>query len=596
VVLVVSAGAVFSLVIFLVLRWGTGRAVERAFRLAARERASAVQHTFDVEVGMMELARAAMMGDGKIERDEFQQMMSPFLARSPSIYAVEWAPRVRFSQRAEFEAAGCRGGLAGFRITEEDAVGRMVTAAEREEYFPVFFIGPKPKDPAIFGYDVASEPTRRGSIRLACDLNKTVASGRIRFVHDEASSGGFLVCLPVYEKDQPVGTVADRRRHFMGCLLGVFRLADMIESSIAALQPEGIDVGLYDASEAAGRIFDVHASRTRAEGDGSAEARELLQRSADRYTARLDVAGRPWTVVCAPTAEFEAAHRTWWPSAVLTAGLLLTALAAGSLWSSIRHAGQLEAKVREQTADIRAAQEEVICRLVTASQWCDDETAMHVRRVGALSQALAVGADWMGNDAEAIRQAASMHDVGKIGVPDAVLQKPGKLTAEEFEIMKTHTVIGADIFAGSKVPMLQMARDIAFCHHERWDGKGYPRGLAGTEIPESARIVAIVDVFDALTHDRVYRPAMSEEEALAILRAGSETQFDPALLATFFRRLPEMRALCQQNADPARPGRRGDGERGRRGEGQTARQGDKGISLPAVSGSSPCPPVPTAYP
>ena len=128
----------------------------------------------------------------------------------------------------------------------------------------------------------------------------------------------------------------------------------------------------------------------------------------------------------------------------------------------------------------------MICRLVTAFQWCDGETAMHVRRVGALSQALALASDWMGNDAEAIRQAASMHDVGKIGIPDAILQKPGKLTPQEFEVMKTHTVIGADIFAGSKVPMLQMARDIAFCHHERWDGKGYPRGLSGTEIPECA--------------------------------------------------------------------------------------------------------------
>jgi len=149
-----------------------------------------------------------------------------------------------------------------------------------------------------------------------------------------------------------------------------------------------------------------------------------------------------------------------------------------------------------------------------------------------------------------------MHDVGKIGIPDAILQKPGKLTAQEFEVMKTHTVIGADIFAGSKVPMLQMARDIAFCHHERWDGKGYPRGLSGTEIPEGARIVAIVDAYDALTHDRVYRPAMSEEQALAVMRDGAEKQFDPVLLATFFRRLPDMRRLCRQNADLLPGGRR----------------------------------------
>ena len=295
--------------------------------------------------------------------------------------------------------------------------------------------------------------------------------------------------------------------------------------------------------------MDFHASRARMAADGRGDEHSPLDPAFERYTAPLGAAGHPWTVVCAATAEFEAAHRTWWPAAVLAVGLAFTAMAAGYLLSSIGHTAQLEEKVREQTADIRLAQEEVICRLVTASQWCDNETAMHVRRVGALSQALAVAADWMGNDAEAIRQAASMHDVGKIGIPDAILQKPGKLTAQEFEVMKTHTVIGADIFAGSKVAMLQMARDIAFCHHERWDGKGYPRGLSGTEIPEGARIVAIVDAYDALTHDRVYRPAMSEEEALTVMREGAEKQFDPVLLATFFRRLPDMRRLCRQNAD-----------------------------------------------
>jgi putative two-component system response regulator len=169
---------------------------------------------------------------------------------------------------------------------------------------------------------------------------------------------------------------------------------------------------------------------------------------------------------------------------------------------------------------------------------------------------LARAAGWLGDELEAIRQAAPMHDIGKIGILDAVLRKPGKLTPQEFEVMKTHTLIGSEILAGSKVPMLQMAREIALNHHERWDGKGYPRGLAGKDIPESARIVAIVDVYDALTHDRVNRPALPEDEVLAIMHQGEGKQFDPELLAEFFRHLPEMRRLVEQHPDKSRSDRR----------------------------------------
>ena len=174
---------------------------------------------------------------------------------------------------------------------------------------------------------------------------------------------------------------------------------------------------------------------------------------------------------------------------------------------------------------------------------------MHIRRTGLLSQALARATGWLGEELEAIRQAAPMHDIGKIGIPDAILRKPEKLTPPEFEVMKTHTVIGAEILAGSRVPMLQMAREIALNHHERWDGKGYPRGLAGKNIPESARIVSIVDCYDALTHDRVNRPAFSEDAAVAMMQRESEKQFDPDLLAEFFRHLPEMHRLAEQYSD-----------------------------------------------
>jgi putative two-component system response regulator len=210
---------------------------------------------------------------------------------------------------------------------------------------------------------------------------------------------------------------------------------------------------------------------------------------------------------------------------------------------------QLEDKVREQTAVIRHAHEETIHRLVSASMYRDEETGAHIRRTGLYSELIADVLGWSAADVEHLRLAAPMHDVGKLGVPDAVLCKPGKLTRDEFEIMKTHTSIGARILAGSDSPMLQMAEQIARCHHERWDGGGYPAGLAGAAIPEVARIVAIVDVYDALTHDRVYRPAMTEDEALAIIEQGRGTHFDPSLVSVFFGLLPEMRRIAHYHPD-----------------------------------------------
>ncbi len=546
---VIGIGVGLSGTAFFVIRSWERRNIEKAFLASADDRTSAVKGAFETEVAMLELVRSSLISDGRIEREEFREILLPFLARSADIRAVEWVPRVPNSRRAEYEAAARRDGIKGFQFTEMDRRGQMVAAPRREEYFPVYFIGPRAGNQSVYGYDVGSEPARLATLRLACDTGKTVASARITFVQNE-NADGFLVCLPVYEKDKPAETVADRRKNLLGFILGVFRPIEMINAALAKLQPAGINVGLMDASDlASGRAFQIHASRSNADPGKATDPARLLDPTGMRYLVRLGVAGTPWTIICAPTPEFEAAHRTWWPSGALMVGLVFTAMLAGYLLLSIEYTLHLEKRVREQTADIRSAQEEVLVRLAAASQHRDEETGMHIRRTGVLSQALARSGGWVGDELEAIRQAAPMHDIGKIGIPDAILRKPGKLTPQEFEVMKTHTVIGAQILAGSKVPMLRMAREIALNHHERWDGKGYPRGLAGKSIPESARIVSIVDCYDALTHDRVNRPAFSEDVAVAILQKESGKQFDPDLLAEFFRHLPEMRRLAEQHPE-----------------------------------------------
>lgn len=210
----------------------------------------------------------------------------------------------------------------------------------------------------------------------------------------------------------------------------------------------------------------------------------------------------------------------------------------------------LEWKVREQTRHIRLAHEETIQRLVTACMFRDDETGGHIKRTGLASALVAQAAGWSTEMVELIQLAAPMHDVGKVGVPDAILRKPGKLTPEEFRIMQQHTVIGADMLSGSLSPVLQMAEQIAHFHHERWDGTGYPNRLAGEDIPKAARILAIIDVYDALTHDRVYRQALPEEQVLQIIEAGRGTHFDPGVVRAFFEALPGIRAVNVYELDP----------------------------------------------
>lgn len=220
-----------------------------------------------------------------------------------------------------------------------------------------------------------------------------------------------------------------------------------------------------------------------------------------------------------------------------------------SLIREQQNRARIESALREQMEATQHAHEATVNHLVTASMYRDEETGAHIKRTGLYCELFARSLGWSESDVDTIRLAAPMHDVGKIGIPDSILQKAGRLTGSEFEIMKTHTVIGANMLSDQRSPLLKMAHIIAMYHHERWDGTGYPYGLAGEEIPECARIMTIVDVYDALSHARVYRPAFKEAEVLQVLQGGSGTHFEPRLLKAFFLLLPEMARIAQENAD-----------------------------------------------
>ncbi|MGH2945649.1 MAG: CHASE2 domain-containing protein [Solirubrobacteraceae bacterium] len=196
---------------------------------------------------------------------------------------------------------------------------------------------------------------------------------------------------------------------------------------------------------------------------------------------------------------------------------------------------RLEREVRARTEELRETQLEAVQRLALAAESRDGATGEHIERVSRMAERIALAIGMSRGEAETLRYASALHDVGKIGVPDSVLLKPGRLDAAEWKIMQEHTTGANAVLAGSRSPILRLAETIAVTHHEKWDGSGYPAGLRGEEIPLAGRICAIADVYDALTSERPYKRAWSPEEALAEIRDQAGRQFDPALVEVFLR-------------------------------------------------------------
>ncbi len=218
----------------------------------------------------------------------------------------------------------------------------------------------------------------------------------------------------------------------------------------------------------------------------------------------------------------------------------------------IHHNEILDAKVRERTQDLRETQLEVVRRLGRAAEFRDDDTGLHITRMSKMAAMLAEALGFTDAECETILHAAPMHDVGKIGIPDNILLKPGKLTDEEFAIMQTHTTIGAEILSGSNSAIMQMAHEIALSHHEKWNGRGYPQGLDKENIPVRARIAAVVDVFDALTSERPYKEAWPFEKAMGLIETEAGEHFDPNMVPAFISTQDEVREMRERAEELAR--------------------------------------------
>lgn len=210
---------------------------------------------------------------------------------------------------------------------------------------------------------------------------------------------------------------------------------------------------------------------------------------------------------------------------------------------------KFENEISKRTHSLKRQKEKITIKLVSLTSYRDEETGSHVKRIGLYAAAMAKALNWGEQLIDDIRIAATMHDIGKIGIPDKILLKKGKLTRDEFEIMKQHTEIGASLLGDTDIPVLNMASTIAMCHHERWDGQGYPHGLLEKEIPVAARITSIVDKYDALIHERVYKKAFPEEVVIELMKRMSGRSLDPQLLDLFFELLPVMRRIRSEVID-----------------------------------------------
>ena len=208
---------------------------------------------------------------------------------------------------------------------------------------------------------------------------------------------------------------------------------------------------------------------------------------------------------------------------------------------------------QKRAQDLERAFHDTVLRLVRATRSKDDETGAHVVRLSHYARYLALERGWKREAAQLLFDAAPMHDVGKIGVPDRLLQKQDSLTESEWEVVRRHPLIGAELLGGSASPLLELARSVALCHHERWDGTGYPRGLRGEKAPLAARIVMLVDQYDALRTQRPYKPAFDHARACDVILNGDgrtlPQHFDPELLVCFRHVHPQLEAIYARFTD-----------------------------------------------
>ena len=357
----IGLGLVVSALVCAIVWNQEQRSIQAAFRQAAENRLSTLKRGLETNLREFKALGSFFAGSREVERDEFRAFVRPLLAHGVAIQALEWIPRVPHSRREEYEQAAREDGLLDFQITNREAQGRMVRAAPRQEYFPVYFVEPYEGNETAVGYDLGSNPARLDALNRSCDTGQMVATARITLVQETAGEYGFVVFLPIYCEGAPTDSVEDRREKLRGFALGVFRIGEMVEKALTYLDRQGIDIRLYDESAPAGqRLLYFHSSREPTAPAEPITEEEGAWRTGLHYTAAIDLPGRTWSILCTPAADYVAARRTWHPWAALAAGLLSSALLGLYLTTSVARTASVMAtnrRLAHEVAERKRAEE-----------------------------------------------------------------------------------------------------------------------------------------------------------------------------------------------------------------------------------------------
>jgi PAS domain S-box-containing protein len=340
VILVVAIGAVFSVASFTLVRDLEQARIEAEIEQHIDGQLHDLQHSIDVHLDQLHAIRAFFAASVLVERAEFATFVRPQEARHPAIQALEWVPRVLQEERAGFEGAARGEGFPEFAFRELDADGKLVEAAPRDEYFPVYFVEPLAGNEAALGYDVYSDPAGRAALEKARDTGSAAATGRIRLVQETAGQPGFLVFLPIYRSGMPRGTVDERRNNLHGFALGVLRIGDLVDDAVRSLGKRGLEVYFFDQQADASKRF-LDQRPLQAEAAPLEPLTEAAVGAISPWAKKIRVADRTWTVLFRPSPEFLATQRGGRAWVVLLVGLAFTAVATAFLVGSRKRMDEL---------------------------------------------------------------------------------------------------------------------------------------------------------------------------------------------------------------------------------------------------------------
>lgn len=341
-VITVLTGLVLSVLVFFVMRGWENHSLQQELEISAKVHLSGLVKNLESSLLRLEAIHAFYAASREVERHEFRRFVKPLLSTDPSIQALEWIPKIAASQREAYEKAARLDGFFEFKITERKAQGEMVKAAQRAEYFPVYFLEPLEGNELALGFDLGSNPARKQALQQSRDSGKMVATSRIKLVQDQSEQFGVLTFLPVYAKGKDIHSVAGRREHLTGFVLGVFRIGDIVKRALSYFKPAEINFVLYDMSAPLqDRFLYLHTFRKPKQQMPKADLERAIRESKYHFSQTFEIAGRKWSAVCAPTSDFVAARKTFKPWLALCSLLFCSGILAFYFFESIRHRTQL---------------------------------------------------------------------------------------------------------------------------------------------------------------------------------------------------------------------------------------------------------------